>query len=67
MKIKNWRLIVLLQLNLKENLYQVIEETLKKTKNIYIFGCSIYKIDAKYIVPTKINMEDGLLEKIVEK
>lgn len=64
MKIKNWRLIVLLQLNLKENLYQVIEETLK---NIYIFGCSIYKIDAKYIVPTKINMEDGLMEKIMEE
>ena len=26
-----------------------------------------HKIDAKYIVPTKINMEDGLLEKIVEE
>ena len=50
-----------------EKLYQVIEETLKKTKNIYIFGCSIYKIDAKYIVPTKINMKDGLMEKIMEE
>ena len=26
-----------------------------------------HKIDAKYIVPTKINMEDGLLEKIMEE
>ncbi len=26
-----------------EKLYQVIEETLKKTKNIYIFGCSIFR------------------------
>lgn len=30
-------------------------------------GQLLYKIDAKYIVPTKINMEDGLLEKIMEE
>lgn len=26
-----------------------------------------HKIDAKYIIPTKINMEDGLIEKIIEQ
>lgn len=27
----------------------------------------LHRIDAKYIIPTKINMEDGLREKILNK